>query len=428
MRSRGNTIAVLLGLFVTAGGCGGNSSGNNPPQVCCNEADDAGLLTTCICGPQGTQSAGGITLTIAVNGSSCTVSGDANFTGTVVSESVCNGGVGGAASTGGSTSVGGATTMPTVNWVASDVTDTEMGVSPSVAAGSNAGATWMVQVEQQYNSTNPSLNYQSGAIGNLGPLGGYTNGIAPSIAALSASGDIFELHGGGGTNPIWWFQGSRTGAQTMSWPSGDAYVPGYQPHVAAVWLGTGAAIVSVHMAAQSPGALDYRALTWVGPSPGSLTFNLQAVQYDAGPSQNPNVAIGPAAGQSARVIEVHQDSGTNLAYRTGTLTVGSVTTGDAIVTWNVSAPFPNGEQGQHPAVIIYKTAVVEVHENMNGGLSCKTGIIDSKGVTWDSSKQYEATGAAPAIAVDPTSGAGVEVHQSTAVPGQLIQRAFTVSN
>jgi hypothetical protein len=48
---------------------------------------------------------------------------------------------------------------------------------------------------------------------------------------------------------------------------------------------------------------------------------------------------------------------------------------------------------------------------------------------WDGASQpYEAAGGAPAIAVDPTTGNGVEVHEAPSHDGTLVRRAFRVKS
>ena len=84
---RSSTFALVFALLLGASlGCSSGSSGGGSSRVCCNETDDAGGgFSQCLCGPEGTNSAMGFTVTITVTGSSCSVSGSfGNFTGAVV--------------------------------------------------------------------------------------------------------------------------------------------------------------------------------------------------------------------------------------------------------------------------------------------------------------------------------------------------------
>ncbi len=88
MRYKSFSFIILTGLLAAISGCGSDDKKSNSSQVCCVETDDAGAGSMCTCGPQGTTSAAGITMTITVNGSSCTVSDSSgSYTGKVVPES-----------------------------------------------------------------------------------------------------------------------------------------------------------------------------------------------------------------------------------------------------------------------------------------------------------------------------------------------------
>ena len=69
--------------------------------------------------------------------------------------------------------------------------------------------------------------------------------------------------------------------------------------------------------------------------------------------------------------------------------------------------FPKDEQGRHAAVAVYRSAILEVHESLQGGLLYMTGRITPKGIKWSHSTQYASMGISPAIAIDPESGTGV---------------------
>lgn len=92
MRNQGYSFIILMGLFLTIIGCGSDDKKSNSSQVCCQDMSDAGF-SECTCGPQGTTSASGITMTMSVSGSSCTVattygSSTDTYSGKVVS--TCN--------------------------------------------------------------------------------------------------------------------------------------------------------------------------------------------------------------------------------------------------------------------------------------------------------------------------------------------------
>ncbi len=75
---------VLVGLV---GACSSSSSGGSGARTCCSSMDDAGV-STCICQPEGSFSQGGLSSTLTVSGSSCTVSTTYNGTTSNLSGSV----------------------------------------------------------------------------------------------------------------------------------------------------------------------------------------------------------------------------------------------------------------------------------------------------------------------------------------------------
>jgi hypothetical protein len=77
-------VVLLVGLV---GACSSSNGGGSGAQTCCSSADDGGL-SSCACQPQGMVSQGGLTSTLTVNGSSCTVSTTFNGSTTSLSGSV----------------------------------------------------------------------------------------------------------------------------------------------------------------------------------------------------------------------------------------------------------------------------------------------------------------------------------------------------
>ncbi len=80
-------VVLLVGLV---GACSSSSSGSSGARTCCSSSDDGGL-SICACQPEGSFSQGGLSSTLTVSGSSCTVSTTYNgmtstLSGSVVSD------------------------------------------------------------------------------------------------------------------------------------------------------------------------------------------------------------------------------------------------------------------------------------------------------------------------------------------------------
>jgi hypothetical protein len=71
MRKAFGLWAVFIGV-VTA--CGNSSSSSNGGSACCLSTQDDAGVSLCSCQPVGTVSQGGFTGTLAVSGTSCTMS------------------------------------------------------------------------------------------------------------------------------------------------------------------------------------------------------------------------------------------------------------------------------------------------------------------------------------------------------------------
>jgi hypothetical protein len=79
-------VVLLVGLV---GACSSSSSGSGSgAKTCCSSMDDSGV-STCVCQPEGMYSQGGLSSTLTVSGSSCSVSttyngSTSNLSGSVV--------------------------------------------------------------------------------------------------------------------------------------------------------------------------------------------------------------------------------------------------------------------------------------------------------------------------------------------------------
>jgi hypothetical protein len=240
---------------------------------------------------------------------------------------------------------------------------------------------------------------------------------------------------------MYWFYGYMTSATGMTWPTGNSYGNGYRPRLAAIpTSGTYTSPVptsalEVHMGGSSAGSLWYCAIFGpTGPSGNGLYFQNGGTEYDSGPSQNPAIAIGPAAGSSTVLLEVHNDStGTALMYRVGTMTLGAGTGASPWVTaypvpsFGPSTPFGTG--GSYPAVALfqhptYGLVAVEVHDGTSGGLYASVGLVSGGTVNWLPAIQVDGNGSSlPSIAIDPATGYGIAAHQYA---GKIVENTFTI--
>ena len=339
---------------------------------------------------------------------------------------------------------------PEVLWDPSESIDTAIGTFPSVTAGpTQFGGSWMVQIQQHYPDTQFDEDYQVGTIGGaLGPATTWASSSAfttpppgSTLTSMSTGGSLFELASPPQGGALFWYTGQVDPVQSqVSWPYGDITFPnqeidGYRPRLGSVLLGDGqgAMAAAVYMASSTPGSLAYLTIRWVdkdaGPVYGGISYFSPSVTYDDGISQNPAIALS-----ASTAVEVHQDATTNLYYRLGELTPST-----AAIDWQTSAfQYPGREQGAHPAVAIYGSTLVEVHEGSGGDLRWMIGTIGStydpdsgtkvSTLTWEGpSVAYETTGVAPAIAIDSSNGNGVEAHQVASPYATLIRRAFRMS-
>lgn len=335
-------------------------------------------------------------------------------------------------------------------WVGASVADPASGITPAVALGSVDGP-WVIQAQGQYPSTPgdeqaPRIDYQSGSdAGALGPSYELTHGASqPGMTALTSTGGVLVVYTcAAPVGQLCWFSGQyqfNNPAQRVGWPYALQYDNrGYRPRVAAVVLPQQplyqeALVVEVHMLAATAGELGYRTAVETGnggdaAAVGGPNWNAASTVYDNGPSQNPAVAVSQtiSAAGAALVLEVHQDSGNGLWYRQGILLLDQDAALTApLVLWETPTPYPDQEEGANPAVAIYGQTIVEVHESLAGALLYKVGRFVTGGVLWGASQQYETQGMNPAIAIDPQTGSGVEVHESRTTRGQLFDRTFTV--
>ncbi|MGO9838215.1 MAG: hypothetical protein ACLP1X_28885 [Polyangiaceae bacterium] len=334
---------------------------------------------------------------------------------------------------------------PSIMW-GSDVQESATGTAPTVVAGpSSAGATWVCQIHapaagqavwqtellQGLDSIQPQGN---------GPLSA-TGADLPTATALTTTGSIFEMHMQAPTaGTFWWWLGQLDATQTHAvWPNGDTLaesVTGYRPRVASVGAapGGGVYVVFVYMNSAAAGPLSYYTMQWTGtgdPNDASTVGALAwmtgtPVAYDDGMDQNPAITIAASVAGHAMVVEAHQDASTGLYFRLADLPIGAT---NPTITWQTgTSQLPGQAQGAHPALAMYKSTILEVHEGTTAGTLMYTlGTVESGGIAWQGPTQMYATGGlAPAIAIDPTSGLGVEVHQSSAGGGVLIQKAFAV--
>ncbi len=304
-----------------------------------------------------------------------------------------------------------------------DIANGAMGLYPAVAVGPGIdGGSWMVEIQMQYMDPNNDITSQTGVIGGeLSPPAVLTQagpGASPGLTTATPTGSVFTVYPSAATD-LWWFQGFLDEMQTgIVWPAGTDFpgVVGYRPRLGSTDFndGLGPMIVEVNMLDMTPGELEFATLTFDGWS-GFTTFDL-------GPSQNPAIALGPSSGGTAYLVEVNQDSSTNLAFRIATLSAPPFS------TFTPSPPsFIQNEHGQHPAVAIYRSTVIEVHEGLEGDLRYMMGTIGPNGLTWNGPSQpYEDAGADPAIAIDETTGRGVEVHGSATHDGTLVAKPFTL--
>jgi hypothetical protein len=337
-----------------------------------------------------------------------------------------------------------------VVWDPSESIDPSQGTFPAVAAGPGPdGGSWTIQIQQTYPTTQFQQEAQVGTIGGgaLGPATPFTANtswtVSPpgsGLAALSDNGSVFEVASPPSYGPLFWFIGQLDPTQSqVNWPFGDQTfdqgqeISGYRPRLGSAKLGggVGAVGVAVFMAASGAGELGYFTISFsdapgASPVQGSVSYWSPPAIYDLGPSQNPAVALGSGA-MGGTLVEVHQDESTSLYYRLGTLSMATSTA--AAIAWRTdAAPYPGAEQGAHPALAVYGSTLVEVHEGPSGDLRWMTATLTAPGsISWDGpSQSYEPAGADPAIAIDPTTGNGVELHDSRARDGTVTRRVFRV--
>jgi hypothetical protein len=334
---------------------------------------------------------------------------------------------------------------PSIAW-ANDVQESATGTAPTVVAGpTSAGGTWACQI---YAPAAGQAVWQTELLQGLDasqPLGNgqLSSGGAnlPAATALTTTGSIFEMHMQAPTaGTFWWWLGQLDTTQAhAAWPNGSALagsVTGYRPRVASVGAapGGGAYVVFVYMNSAAAGPLSYYTMQWTGTGDPNDASTVGAiawmtgtpVAYDDGIDQNPAIAIAAPVAGHATVVEAHQDESTGLYFRLGDLPTSGT---NPTITWqSVTSQLPGQAEGAHPALAIYNSRILEVHEGTTAGTLMYTlGTVGSGGITWQGPTQTYATGGlAPAIAIDPTSGRGVEVHQSTGGGGVLIQMAFAV--
>jgi len=345
---------------------------------------------------------------------------------------------------------------PTLVW-SSDASDSTATANfyPSVATGTSSSfGGWAIEVDQpSVASGTPNLSWQSQltsdfALGFLPTPVSYTPGWQPSIAALSSSGQIIEVHDGTGSSNsptagtmYWNYSYLTTSVTSMTWPTNLQYGSGFRPRVAAIpTSGTytspvPTSAIEVHMGGSSAGSLWYCAIFGpTGPSNNGLYFQNGGTEYDSGPSQNPAIAIGPSAGSSTVLLEVHNDStGTALMYRVGTMTLGA---GTGASPWVAAYPVPSfgpstpfGAGGSYPAVALfqhptYGLVAVEVHDGTSGGLYASVGLVSGGAVNWLPAIQVDANGSSlPSIAIDPATGYGIAAHQYA---GKIVENTFTI--
>jgi hypothetical protein len=333
----------------------------------------------------------------------------------------------------------------------SDEQGSASGTAPTVVAGPGAGGSWACTI---YAPVADQAVWQTElvhAITSVQLLGGGTlsSGGAdlPTATALTTTGSIFEMHmQAPTTSTFWWWLGQLDATQEHAvWPSGITFpssVRGYRPRVASTETapGQGAYIAFVYMNGAAPGPLSYYTMQWTGdgdPDDASTVGNLAwssgtPTVYDDGLDQNPALAIAaPASGSGhATVIEAHQDATTGLYFRLGDLPLSGT---HPTITWQSSvSQLPGQAQGAHPAIATYGSLLLEVHEGTPAGtLMYTVGTVGDGGIEWHgSTAPYTTGGVAPAIAIDPTSGRGVEVHQpmpgdaGDAGAGYLIEDTF----
>jgi hypothetical protein len=225
----------------------------------------------------------------------------------------------------------------------------------------------------------------------------------------------------------------------MLWPFEYFYGDGFRPRVASVVFPTSqgpeALIVEVHMVASGLGPLGYFpafAIADYGGTRGAIGgvgWSLDSGVYEVGSCKNPAVAVSSdVSNLTARILEVHENAADVLFYREGTL-IGDPTASNApTVNWEgVSLAYPGQEQGENPAIAIYGQTIIEFHESVTGAILSKVGqLLPEVGVDWGPSQPYADEGANPAVAIDPATGNGIEVHESRTNKAQLFERAFVV--
>jgi hypothetical protein len=303
---------------------------------------------------------------------------------------------------------------------------------PSVAVGSTAGETWVVEVHQ---APRGQVHWMVGRAGwdlqVATPFGG--QGYAPRIAAGDEPGVVVEVQQNqAGAGPLVCRPGRVTwaaGHPDVVWQPAAPCGSGYHPALA---MG-GAQLVEVLMNDPNSGSLFFRTGSYgtggAGAPPTNATGGAGAPPNNEtaaivlgdrraleGKGFEPSVAVGaPNADGSGRVVvEVHQKEAKAgpLAMRVGTLTR------EGEVRWGEAMEY--GE-GLAPSVALLGRTVVEVHQGKDDAaqLFVRTGAIGADGgMVWQGESKYD-TGGRTTFAIDPRSGRAAEVHQGQAAAGSL---------
>jgi hypothetical protein len=203
----------------------------------------------------------------------------------------------------------------------------------------------------------------------------------------------------------------------LSWSGANAYDSGFAPSIAA----SGTTVVELHQTQATASQMMYQVGTVTGS--GVAWSSPYAWEWGAAPS----VAIANTP-YGTYVVEVHQGGQGfgPLWYSIGTISGSSI-------TWTPSAIY---DYGVAPRLAVFEDRILEVHQSGTGvsPLWYHLGTISgpfqsypvpSTPVAWDANPHEYATGLAPAIAFDPLSIDGYEVHQQSAGLGAMVEVPFT---
>jgi hypothetical protein len=301
----------------------------------------------------------------------------------------------------------------------------DTGAKPVLAVGTTPYGAWEIEVHQGGAGLG-TLWYSSGrasgaGVPSVGNAFQFDVGYAPAIATISPTSPlVIEVHQGQTEfGPLLYSIGKMTSLSspnTIAWTASSQYDNGYAPSVASL----NQFVLEVHQGQTGSGPLWFKMGKMTSSS--GVAWNASGAEYDNG--EAPSVAMA-ATSHGQMVVEVHQggDGFGPLWYRTGRLALNS---SGPTVQWNNSAQY---DSGSRPSVALYGDRVIEVHQGSPyaGPLWYRTGVINGTGIVWDQTGHQYDSGFMPAVAFDPVSIQGYELHQTVNATSSLMTDLFTTS-